>query len=256
MLVILFKSKRISEILLSVLLIFEFPVFYSSFLANLLQKGVTLPLPFSDICAQISSFFLNCRMFIVNHIPSWPGIIFFGHRIMQTKVDTLYKESYVPLLILVIGLLIRFVITRYIKHNRLRDLASEYWFFITGYFITTAMISYITHLSFIWMLVIPLVIIFFASAGVFRVIVDIMKAIWKTLILLYGYFKLLLKYLALIGAKFSKFLRRIVKVIVDFYNNYIIRPLSNFYNKLQGFREKADEEVNNRLATEKYEENK
>lgn len=175
---------------------------------------------------------------------------------MQTRVDQQFIESYAPVIILIVGLLVRFVISRYIKHDRLRRLAREYWLFITGYLITTAMISYITHLSFVWMLLIPLVIIFFTSAGIFRVILDIFKAIWKILVLFVNYCKLLFKYLALLGAKFAKLLRRIVKVIVDFYNNYIVGPLRRLYNKLQELRKKAEESVDKLLAQEKYEEDK
>lgn len=250
--VIIIRSKSIPEILISVFLLFIFTFYYSESIVWLIRQVDSLPSQYLNIFSHISSSLWNYRLFMLGLIPDWEGFFLFGRNFMQIKVDQQFIESYMPIIILILGLLIRFGISRYIKNEKLRRLAREYWLFITGYLIIAAIVSAITHLNFIWMLIIPLIIIFFVSAGIFRLFSDIVNAIWKILVLIVEYSKLLFKYLTLLGAKIAKFLRRIIKVIIDFYNNYIVRPLQWLYNKLQELREKADKVVDNLLDKEKY----
>lgn len=241
--IVIFRSKGAPEILASFLLVALFVFYYSDILAlwgHELDKWLYSLFGFYIGFPKLLEPY---HEFVLRLIPESKGFLIGQKQYFAAIKDPSFKPTTAPILVLFGGILVRIVIERYVRNEKVQRLAREYWLFITCYFVAAVMINSITHLNFIWMIIIPLILLFFFSAGVFRVISDLLKATWSLLILGKDYIKLAMKYLAFIGAKFAKFLRKVVKIIVDFYNNYIVNPIRRLYHKLQEIRQKAEAAV-------------
>lgn len=223
----------ISSFFLSISLIF----YYSR---NIAQFTIKIPI----IGPALEEFFTKFQYYIVEHIPAFDGINFFNKKLLVIQAHHDFQTTYWPIYFLIMGFFVRIIIDKYIKHQKLRNVSSDYWLFITTYVVIASIISNVINWSFIKIIVFSIVIVLLLAAGLLRVLSDLFSFLLEAIRLCIQAFKIFTKWLALFLARIAKFIRNLVKKIRELYNKYIVDPILKFFKRIKRQLDKLESQVN------------
>ncbi|GEM_PF-2423778 len=244
LLAVLFTSKSIAEGLAALILILAMVFYYTQPVrTTVFELTVLRDLP-------LAHWLQDYQRFILEHWPRFDGISVFGNRILSIHADVHFVATLWPVLLLFVGVIVRVVLGRYIRHEKLKRVGREYWLFITAYTILALMISDIIHWSFLKMMLASLVAVFIVTAGLFRVSADLLRGLWVSIKVAYRFSKIATMYLALLTARIAKVLRNLMKFIRELYEAYIIERFRRLYRSIQNFLDDTERQVRALLDAE------
>lgn len=206
------------------------------------------------ISRTIGQWILQSQEVILDHLPGFDGISIFGRKILRIEIDIQFVPTPWPIAVLFTGIIIRLVIGRFVRHERLQQVAREYWLFISTYTILALIVSSIIHWNFLGMMLALAVVVFILAAGVLRLGSDVITALWNALKVLGRLGKIVMMYVALLAAKVTRFLRNVVRLVREFYQNYIVEPLRRFHRAIQKLLDRAEKTVSKLLNEERLDE--
>ncbi len=245
LLVIFSTAKSVAEYVASFTLVFALVFYYT----DAIQKVISsVPLLGRTPINKLLQLYHDL---IINILPEFSGITVFGKTIFVIEINTSYVSAKWPIIFLFSGVAIRYVINRFVRHQKLKQASSEYWLFITLYFVLAAIVSTLIGWGFIKILVVSLGVVFIIAAGMFKVGVDILKGFLSVIHTVWRTIKIAAMYIALGGAKIAKALRNLVRIIRDIYNAYIIAPFRKAYEFVQGALDSIESQAQKWLDNER-----
>ena len=178
LLLVLLTSRAVTEIIVALVLIFGMEFYYTKPMQSLILKLPVESDASQNMVNTIVQWMGEGQGFILDHLPAFDGISVFGKRFLHVSIDGQFVPTWWPIAILFVGVSVRLVVGRFVRHERLRQVAREYWLFITGYTILALMVSDITHWNFLIMLLATLIVVFVLTAGLLRVGTDLIRGLW------------------------------------------------------------------------------
>lgn len=253
LLLILLTSKTVAEAIVALVLILGMGFYYAKPMQLLILK---LPVESDALHALVNTvarWLGEYQGFILGHLPNFGGISIFGRRLLRITIDSHFASTPWPIVVLFAGVVIRLVIGRFVRNERLQQVGREYWLFITAYTILALMVSSITHWSFLSMMLVVFIAVFILAAGLFRVGSDLISGLWRFLKVIGRSCKIAMMYIALLAARATKILRNFVRFVRELYEKYILGPFRRLYKAIQGFLDRAEANVRRWLNEEKLE---
>ena len=238
MLVVIFLfSTSLSEYVASLILALALGFYYTEAIQTVIAKISFL----SKV--PVSEWLQSYHNLIITYFSKFDGFTVFGKTFFAINVNNRYVATRLPVILLFLGVVVRLVIERYVKHERLKQAGREYWLFITTYLVLAAIVSTLIQWSLLKILIASLVIVFIVAAGIFRVGTDFLSGLWALLLLVGRAMKIVAMYIALAGTKIAKALRNLVKFIRNVYEAYIIEPFRRLYRGVQSVLDRAERRV-------------
>ncbi len=243
-LVIFLPARKFAEWAIGLLLLFAIVFYYSITMVNFFSDHHFLT---GWPITSLNSY----RMFVLHHWPQFNGITIFGSNFLKLKVDYHFASTFFPIILLWVGGIVRFVVVRYVPHNRLREVTHEYWLYITSLFIILLIINNVYDLNFLIILLLFLLVLVIIATGLYRIFSDFVILIIKTArhvgrLIMSGVRRLRigLRYLALIAVHIAKFLNKILRRIRELYDKYVRRPFRWLDERLNELERKEEVSTN------------
>jgi hypothetical protein len=228
-----FTSKRPTEFIVSIILLLLMIFYFSGKIRLILQNFYTDGVRNENIASWLSNILAKYQRFFWERLPrSW---------------NRSYIADSIPLYILSASVLLRWGISKYVKHKKLQYITREYWLFITTYLIFIIILSQITGWSFILLLVGSIICLFVVIAGLFRLLGDGLHGATNTFGILKRMLKIIVKELVLLGTMFVSFLRNLLKFIRELYNRFILEPCRRFLFSVHRNLDKIEHHVDDSL---------
>ena len=243
--VIFFSARKVAEWIIAVLLLFALVFYY----ADMLTQFLTDHDFWNALVSLIITLLQNYKMFILNHWPQFGGISVFG---ISMNVDYGFTATWVPLIILYAGGLIRYVVVRFVPHYRLREVTREYWLYITSFLIILLIISSVLDWNILILLLIFLLTLLVISAGLWRILTDPLVVVFHAVLHLLRWIWIGMKYLASIAADIAKFLYHLFKNIRELYNKYVRQPFIQLDQKIQALEANEEQRVDEKLKRKNF----
>ena len=231
-----FSARKWAELAVGLILL-VFLLFYN---AGVIIQFIVDHQFYNPVTNHLVDFLYSFRVFVLDHWPRLGGIRIFGITFFSMIINNQFTPIWwLPLGILWLGSLARFVIVQYVPNNTLRVMAHEYWLYITSFLILLIIISNVLD----WNVFITFAIILFAfllvAAGLYRIVTDPFIVIFEAIRHLgrfigIGIVKIrtLMRRLARLAVRIAKFFYRVFKNIRQFYKDYVQQPFINFHNWL------------------------
>lgn len=251
---IVVKPRNILEWLASILLIFLLVGYYSEiftawfFYANSSNTYISnLLFLFSYNFAQISQFFSGIHI-------NYGGLDVGPYSLLTITGSDSYTRTLWPIIIFALGLLLRYSIHRFVRHEKLRRLTLEYWLFLTLYIVASYWISQSTSWSF-WSLFGTLILLITLYAtNLFEVFVDILSLMAGIYEILKKVGGIVRRYIAYVAAEISKILRKLAEKIRYLYRKYIVEPISIIYKRIMAILTNWQNLIDQKLEDQEFEE--
>ncbi len=236
--------RSVTEIIAAIFLLGIIVFCYGEFFV----EGAALVFRFETVKPNL--FLESLRENVFRAVPDYDGFPLAGKRLLVIGATGNFSPGLWSAGVLMFGYLMRVFLIRYIPNPKLRALGQEYWLFISLYLVLVAAIGATIDWAFWKVLLLTLTGILLVAGVIFRLGLDIARAVWAGLKLTWKSMRIFSMYLALWGAKVAKWLRHSLRWIRALYDK-LIRPIKSLGEKIKTRLELIEKRAQEKLKSEK-----
>ena len=129
---IFLTARRVGQLIIGSFLLLALLLYYTQSISSFFDSHGYQ----NGLISWIIRALFSYQSFILNHWPLFDGFQLFGLHILSVNVvDLSFTTTWWPLIFLYIGGIVRLVVMRFVPSYRAREIAHEYWLYITSFLI-------------------------------------------------------------------------------------------------------------------------